>query len=256
MTSRVLYPRVLLQGSIANCHTESLSWQVQPSPLTSNSLVKLLLKPGRNKGCAEPLWKDSHPKERHHGLWEGWCTADHLENDHRTLREITPVFNGHELPHTCRVLRSSQAGAHVKRSFRYMCYLPDWLQSLPHKEMMKPWLQDEARYPCLHHSVLHPRTGMLPEHTEPGNTSQCLSLHKALNVENNRESLSALLHSASTFQGQTLSAVFLVSATTAALPVCWLPPLLFLASANDNKLLICLQTTFTAESRKLHQRKW
>lgn len=100
-----------------------------------------------------------------------------------------------------------------------MSYLPDWLQSLAHKEMMKLRLQDEAWHPCLHYSMLHPRIVMLPEHTEPDNTSRCLSLHNALAVENNRESLSALLHSASTFRGQTLSAVFLASATTAALPV-------------------------------------
>lgn len=151
---------------------------------------------------------------------------------------------------------SSQAGAHVKRWFMYMCYLPDWLQSLAHKEMMKLRLQDEAWHPCLHYSMLHPSIVML-QNTQNLVTPLGVSLFIMHWLWKTIEILFQFYCILPVHFEDRLSALFswLLPPQRPCL-FSWLPPLLFLASANDNKLLICPQMTFTAESRKLHQRKW
>lgn len=77
MPPRVLHPRVLLQGKIKNCQTQSVSWQVQPSPLTITCWSNSCWSQAETRAVLSLSEGTQHPKE-------GQCTADHPENNPST----------------------------------------------------------------------------------------------------------------------------------------------------------------------------
>lgn len=167
----------------------------------------------------------------------------------RTLRETTPVFNGHQSHHTAE---ATEAPRHMIKTHLCPCLIT-WLAT-----EACSWRDGEipaARWDLgtLHYSMLHPRTVMWQNLITPLRVYLFI-MHWMWKTIQSLFQLYCILpvH----FEGRlkVLLSWFLPPQQPCLFS--WLPPLLFLAPANDNKLLICLQMTFTAESRKLHQRKW
>lgn len=196
MTPRVLYLRVLLQGSTKTAKS-SISWQVQPSSLTNNLLTGSFWSQAETRAGLNLPEGTHHPKVPLQGMKHHRFPGEWLFHWEKSLQCSVDRVTSH-----WRVLRRSQA--HGKR---YLCiFLITWMGA-----EACPWRDDGT--PAA-------RWGLVPYTRavmwQPLITPQCSSLH---NEGWKLESFFSFTSFCQYIWGQTQSTAFLLSATTAALPV-------------------------------------